>query len=251
LSKVKKPTEFSVSGDTSPDKSRSRMSSVYYGDSDTINEEAYLEKFVFGRYKASTYSRYRVVSFFALLFVFVVSLYFIICFYNYENEAERIEMRGNLMIILGGLGILHTILLGVELLQSHKTEYQAKNMDELIEPLGRRLKKKNHPRGPSPPVSHKGDEEQGKTRNSDRITSKKKDKYSITNARKLNRMRPGKDANLNNSALGKARNFIANTYLDIIHQNSEYSIPIYHTKMEFASLGLDLIKYAFFAISYV
>jgi hypothetical protein len=80
------------------------------------------------------------LAFFVLLFVFLVSLYFIILGYNYTKESERIEMRGNLMLILGGLGLLHTILLAVELLQSHKTGLQAKEMDELILPLSKKLK---------------------------------------------------------------------------------------------------------------
>jgi hypothetical protein len=53
------------------------------------------------------------------------------------------------------------------------------------------------------------------------------------------------------STLGKIKKLIKETYMDIVRQDSEYSIPVYHTKLEAASLAIDVVKYALLAISYV
>jgi hypothetical protein len=94
-----------------------------------INQEAYTEKFLLSRYFRSTYSKYRVLAFFLLLFVFLLCLYFFVIGYNYNNELERETMRGNVMMIIGGLGIVHTILLAVELLQTEQTQTESETMN--------------------------------------------------------------------------------------------------------------------------
>lgn len=47
------------------------------------------------------------------------------------------------------------------------------------------------------------------------------------------------------------RKTITNAYLNIIHQKDEYSVPVYHTKLELASLAIDVVKYFLLALTYI
>lgn len=80
-----------------------------------FNEEAFLERFTLGRYYQSNYSKHRLVVLLFSLLVFTGCLYFIIIGYNYSQEPERVTARENLMLAIGGSGILHTLFLCVEL----------------------------------------------------------------------------------------------------------------------------------------
>ena len=94
---------------------------IIFGNWDFYNEEAYLERFTLGRYFQSNYSKYRLAALLFSLLVFSGCLYVMLIAYNYSQESERVTVRENLMLALGGAGLLHTIFLCVELVESEKT----------------------------------------------------------------------------------------------------------------------------------